>query len=125
MIAAIANHFSKEIVLLITSAVMLLYSAIGVKEFYSVYHSYPLTDSCEKLAACITKNVKTDEAIFINGEYPLVSPMSYYHSHRLLTHANDLNEAKNLSAKYHHTKGVYIESDGDGNCLTIQHFTLQ
>lgn len=125
MIAVIANHFSRKLFLFISSGAMLLYSAIGIKEFYSVYHSYPLTDSCEKLAACISRNVKTDEAIFINGEYPLISPMTYYYSHRLLTHANDSEEAKNLLVKYHRLRGVYIECDGNGNCLTIQHFLLQ
>lgn len=125
LIASFENNFNKKIFIPIASVALLLYTIIGVKEFYSLYHQYGLTDSCEKLATCIIQNVKSDEAIFIKGDYPLVSPMTYYYSHRLVTNANDSIEAKKLSLQYHHTKGVYMECDANGNCLSIQHFTLQ
>ncbi len=125
LIASFENSFSKKIFISVASVALLFYSIIGVKEFYSLYHKYCLTDSCEKLATFIKENVKPDEAIFIKGDYPLVSPMTYYHAHRLVTNANDFIDAKNLSLQYHHTKGVYMECNANGNCLSIQHFTLQ
>lgn len=125
LIASFEINFSKKIFISVASVALLFYSIIGVKEFYSLYHKYGLTDSCEKLATFIKENVKPDEAIFIKGDYPLVSPMTYYQAYRLVTNANDFIDAKNLSLQYHHTKGVYMECNANGNCLSIQHFTLQ
>lgn len=125
LIASFENNFSKKIFIAISSLTLILYSIVGVKEFYSVYKHYGLTDSCEKLATCIIQNVKPDEAIFINYGYPLVSPMTYYQAHRLVSYTNGLDEAKTLSKQFLHSKGVYIECDANGNCLSIQHFSLQ
>ncbi len=125
LIASLENSFSKKIFISISTIALLLYSIIGMKEFYSVYHQYGLTESCEKLASSIIQNVKADEAIFIKGDYPLVSPMTYYHAYRLVTNANDLTESKNHCNQFHHSKGVFIECDANGNCLSIQHFILQ